>query len=182
MERDFIEAICGRRFPIRIIPNGNTVCKERLWKHISTHLRALRNSHQCAIIWIDHESNPEPIDEVISYLKLECKNELGPGFDLRIGIANKMKENWMLADEIAMQNHYGHGYVYDPDYEGSGGKTKIKSFAKKCDDNYLERVDGVQILRNSCIYRMARNSASAAIFLSQMQGINCAWFWRNGQQ
>lgn len=179
MEREFIEKVCGQRFPIRIIPNSRNLNKERLWEFIATHLRELKNRYNQATIWIDHEGRQESPQDVKQYILDNTTTYIGDEFTVYIGIANKMKENWMLADPDAISQHYNTDFTYDPSYEGAGGKTIIKRIARKCNDNYIERIDGVEILRRSCILNISNNSESANDFLQDIHGIDCLWLWRN---
>ena len=182
MEKDFLEKICSRKHRIRKVPNSKNLSAERMTEFIETHVRELIDHQLNFVIWVDHEGKD------VSPIEYEnaIRERLGPIINdatrLYIGIADRMKENWMLADPDAIMQHYGSAFEYETTYEGCGGKTALKRHALSCGDSYIERVDGVDILTKCVPETMARNSPSAERFFSQLGDFDCWWLQRRPER
>lgn len=176
LERIFLQRQCGNKLIIRKIPcNGDSVSIERIAIMVKSILAIIRNPGDVFVV-IDREGRSETAEE-IEQLILGQLNGIVAGVLFSIHIADRMTENWILAEGNALLSENLEVDEMHGGYEGCGGKAKLKTAFKKLNSTYSETVDGVRLLEKCIPSVIAGNSPS--FFRLYHQLINkldsCAW-------
>lgn len=97
-EQCFIRTICPGQPIQRTNLNGKNVTVEAISKKIASMIRLLGNRHYPIIVLVDREDRDQSFDELATEL-LNLLNQQGlTDQDIRIGFADRMIENWIIAD------------------------------------------------------------------------------------
>jgi hypothetical protein len=170
LEQKFIQRTCSSRPVRRINCNGRNVATSAVAKRIATQCRLLGNRHYPIIVIIDREDRPETSRKISSQLLSYLKEE-GIIDTIIIGVADRMIENWILADADIV-NHHESCKKATPCYsEGCNGKNVLE----RCLDHYHETTIGVELLLNCRVSRIKENSQSFSDFFNQLPGNDCSW-------
>ena len=106
MEKLIIEKLCPNQRVRLTGLNGKDVTIEAIAKKASALIRLLNGKNYPIVVLIDREDRPESAEEIANLLKTEMRNE-GIKDDLIIGVADRMIENWILADWSSLQLIWG---------------------------------------------------------------------------
>ena len=96
---------------------------------------------------------------------------------LSVHFADKMVENWIIADDEAMIKSGLQIEVGKLGTEGCGGKSKLKEAFKKKRLSYSERIDGPKLLNACSAKKLAANSPSFKRLADALKAnsIECHW-------
>lgn len=169
-EQKVIKKICPKQ-PVKLIGcNGDTVCLKEIAKRISTHINLFNNNFYPIICLIDKEKRTDSIKKVEAEL-LNHLNELGHENDyIIIGVADRMIENWILADWDNFAKYYDiKTKSPKTSFDGIGGK----GFIRKNVDFYHETIDGVDLLLSANTQVLYDKSPSYKAFIDKINDIEC---------
>jgi hypothetical protein len=160
--------------PIRILDVNS---KNTRISTIAERVIILRNSYskRCdyIIIIFDREGRTDSSKKIISELKTELLNR-GIKDRLLIAVADRMIENWILADwDSFKKNVRVNKKNPSPPFEGRNGKSIIKQFLP----TYQETTDGVELFLDSKASEMKKNSQSFNNFISLIEPLGCECRW-----
>jgi hypothetical protein len=172
MEKLILENLCPDTKINRINCNGNAVSIRAIAKRVSSLIRILNNIYYPIFILIDREDREQTPQQIIDALEEEIRSE-GIKDDVRIGVCDRMIENWTLADWQSFKKSIGidKATITPLEIEGCNGKAKVKKFYP----NYQETTDGVSFFLNANPAVIFKNSESFRIFISKTKDINCFW-------
>ncbi len=168
-EQLIIQQLCPNR-PIRRSINGKDVSLKRAAAEIVAIIRRLNNRNYPIIILTDREERPDSFLTMATELKREILEQLpsiNKPADIRIGVADRMIENWILADAEAL----GNAPEIPPETDGLGGKGLMK----KIMPTYSETVDGSALFFKADVSKMYENSPSFKHFVNQLEDLNCPY-------
>lgn len=170
-EKLFLERICPNSKINRINCNGSSVSIESIAKRVSSLIRLMNNRYYPIIVVVDREDRDLTTVEMEKLLKDEL-NKAGVKEDVRIGVCDRMIENWILSDWETFAENCTSVEVVKPAFtEGLKGK----SFIKKVHPTYQETIDGVNLLLKASPKKMYDNSLSFRQFADKISDINCEW-------
>lgn len=170
-EKLVLEKVCPNTKINRINCNGSSVSIESIAKRVSSLIRLLNNRHYPIIVVIDREDREMTTIEIEKALQDEL-TKAGVKDDVRIGVCDRMIENWILSDwETFAENCTSEGVIKPENTEGLKGK----SFIKKVHPSYQETTDGVNLLLKASPKKMYENSTSFRQFADKITDINCEW-------
>ena len=178
LEKDFLQNQCGHKAVIRRIPsNGEGVLVQRLAEMVKAILDTLRNPTHVFVI-LDREKRDIAARDLESTLLGELVKRGAKGV-INVHFADRMIENWILADQHALDSE--RLTVEAPDgTEGTSGKGKLRQAFRAHHQTYSERVDGVRLLEKCAASVVAENSASFSRLYSNIKAaeLPCAWMNR----
>lgn len=172
MEKIVLEKICPNT-TIRLINcNGNSVSIIALAKRIHTLIKILNNRNYPIFILIDREEREVTCSQIIIELEEELK-KYGVSDDIRIGVCDRMIENWTLSDWNSFVKNSGIAIetITPENIEGCKGKSVVKKYYP----HYQETTDGVMFFLKSNPEVMFHKSESFRNFISKTKDINCFW-------
>ena len=85
--------------------------------------------------------------------------------DIRIGVADRMIGNWILADADALNNH--------PEIPTETDGISGKSWMKKIKTNYSETADGPDLFLKADALKIYEQSPSFKHFVDQLKDLDC---------
>src|SRR5687767_9415970 len=130
-ERNIIHNVCPGSPIKRTDLNGKEVTIEAMAKKIASIIRVLNNRHYPIIILVDKEARNISFKEMSNKLEELIKKEGINNIDIRIGVADRMLENWIIADWDKLKSKKGkpsntdciNGCAKLKEIIGSYGKT-----------------------------------------------------------
>lgn len=167
-EQRFIQKICPGA-PVKLINlNGNTVSSLAIAKRVASLVRMWKGRYYPIIIIVDREDRNATSDEFCGELhhfveKEEIKDQLF------IGVADRMIENWMIADPDLWPQHRVKDQV-----DNCSGLSTIKKYMP----SYNKAAAGPEILRRSRASEIIKRSHSFKVFFSKVAHIQCHWLQR----
>lgn len=156
MEKLIIESLC-RGSRVQTINNGSDVSMEVMAKQIASHVRLISKCHHPIVIVFDRERRPESAINIKCSL-VEMLTREGVDCDaLRIVVADRTIENWILAgtDEIEVSKQYGA--------KGMEGRSILGLLRKELSSigiEYHKTTSGVMLFRKINRKRAAAESQS----------------------
>ncbi len=165
-EKKIVQELCPGQPVRRTDLNGKSVTIEAIAKKIASLIRSLNNKYYPIIILIDKEERQVSFEQLASYLQEALMNEGITDQDIRVGVADRMIENWIIADWEGLT---GSKKRKPKNTEGISGSSKIK----KEIGSYDKIIDGVEMFLNASPRVIYENSRSYRYFLSQLTDINC---------
>lgn len=165
-ELKILQNICPGRPVKRTDCNGRDVKIKAIAKKIALHIRVLNNKYYPIIILVDKEEREMSFEEMAEQIRIELNNEGITDQDLRIGVADRMIENWIIADWELFSGTLEN----KPETTDSCNPNSI---IRKHKDSFDKTTDGVDYFiaaRQSEIYR---NSPSFRHFVNQLDDILC---------
>jgi hypothetical protein len=166
-ELNILQRICPNQ-PIRRSINGKDVSLKRAAEQIVAIIRALNNRNYPIVILTDREKRNDDFLKVANDFKHEINEALakkGIAMDIRIGVADKMIENWILADAEALDNPL----EIPSETDGISGK----SWLRKIKPNYSETADGPDLFLKADALKMYNQSPSFKYFVEQLKDLDC---------
>lgn len=176
LEKKFLSRQCNDKLVIRKIQsNGNKVSVDCIAKMVKSILRLIRNPGDIFVV-IDREGRDETSEELEQLIHGKILAAV-PGIVLSVHVADRMIENWILADGKALSSENLEIEGVLSGFEGCGGKARIKAAFKKNNSSYSETVDGVRLLERCIPAVIAQNSASFSRFYQELlQKVGfCGW-------
>lgn len=166
-EKLIIGKICPGKPIRRTDLNGNSVTIKAIANKISSLIRLLNNKYYPIIIVIDREDRQEDCEKIIENLKIELNNKGHINEDIRISVADKMLENWIIADWKLISES-----VEKPEITDSLSGSSI---IKKHKGSYGKTTDGVELFTNADPTVIYQNSPSFRTFIDSLEGIDCTY-------
>lgn len=164
-ERNIIQRICPGAPIRRTDLNGKDVSIDAMGKKIASLIRVLNNRHYPIIILVDKESRSISFKEMISQLEASIKKEGIHNIDIRVGVADRMIENWIIADWDKLKCRKSKPSNTD----GINGCAKLKEVI----GSYGKTTDCVDMFLNADIKKIYKHSASFKFFAEKIADINC---------
>jgi hypothetical protein len=130
----------------------------------------MNNRYYPIVILTDREKRNDAFLTVAAELNREILEQLASKkltADIRIGVADRMIENWILADANALGNHA----EIPAETDGFGGKGLMKRIMP----TYSETVDGPDLFFKADASKMYENSPSFKHFVNQLEDLNCPY-------
>jgi hypothetical protein len=168
-EQIIIQQLCPNR-PIRRSINGKDVSLKRTAAEIVTIIRTLNNRYYPIVIVTDREKRADVFLTVATELKREIVEQLATKnmtADIRIGVADRMIENWILADIDAL----GNPAEIPAEPDGFGGKGLMRRLMP----TYSETVDGSDLFFKADPRKIYENSPSFKHFVNQLEDLHCPY-------
>lgn len=165
-EKLIIERICPGCKISRTDLNGNTVTIPAIAKKIASIIKILGNKFYPIIILIDKEDRTQSCEELIEELKKEIQNNGINNQDIRVFIADRMIENWIIADWDVLDSTEPK-----PEFTDGLNGTKI---IKQVKGSYSKTIDGVELFMKSNSLEIYKNSPSFKNLIDNIQDLdNC---------
>ena len=171
MERLFIN---NNFHYITVVPlkNGRDVPISFLCKFMESTLR-LRGVYDLVIVWLDREERGEEAEDIARLMRESLLNQGIAPDKVFVGVADRMTENWILADEELITQFFElEKYTYT--FEGAYGVGKLEDLFKEAGRPYRKTTDGVLLLKKRRLREAAKRSASARCFIEHLN-IDCWW-------
>ncbi len=165
-EKILLERLCPNKPVKRTDCNGKDVKLSVMAERIASHIRLLGNRHYPIIILVDKEERVITHEKMAEELRLEIEKQGIKNHDLRIGVADRMIENWILAD---WEKLFGSLQDKPQLTDGCNGSAMIK----KRIGHYDKVKDGVAYFlaaRQDILYE---NSPSYRYFIDQLGDLVC---------
>lgn len=164
-EKNIIDRICPKKPIRRTDLNGKDVALDAIAERLAMHIRLLGNRYYPIIIIIDKETRDISPSDMADYL-INKLNELGiTDQDIRISIADRMIENWLIADRNIFD-------VNDEIPELTDGLNGA-SILKKKFGNYSKATDCLKLINNFDAKTAYENSQSFKDFIDKIEDIEC---------
>jgi hypothetical protein len=164
-EKLIIQNICPGRPISRTDLNGKNVTIEAIAKKMASLIRLFNNRNYPIIIIIDKENRQQSIYEIAELL-YEKLQELNINcLDLRIGVADRMVENWIVADWNSLN-------VTEPKPQNTDGIHSV-SIIKRLRGSYNKTTDGVDMFLHANPSEMYNNSESFRTFVDKLDDLDC---------
>lgn len=182
LEKKFLEGQCKKHLIIRKIPsNGDSVSIERIAMMIKTIISLINNPGNIFVI-IDREGRAESAID-LEQLILDRLSGVAPGCQISIHVADRMIENWILAEKNVLTAESLVVEETIESFEGCGGKSKLKAAFKKINSSYSETVDGVRLLERCIPSVIADKSPSfSRLYLKLIVEVGfCSWVTKTQQ-
>lgn len=176
LEKKFLEKQCKSHFIIRKIPsNGDSVSVVRIIAMIKAIIELINNPGDIFVI-IDREGRSETSEELEQFI-FDGLVGAAPGSQFSIHVADRMIENWIIAEQRVLISENLEVEINSGKFEGCGGKAKLKAAFKKIDSSYSETVDGVRLLERCIPSIIAKNSPSfSRLYPKLLTNIGfCSW-------
>jgi hypothetical protein len=164
-EKLVIGSLCPGRPVSRTDLNGKSVTLDAIANKISSLIRLFNNRHYPIIIVIDREQRAENCSELCETLEKKIV-ELGfENHDIRICFADRMFENWIIADWAILNSTITKPEITD-NLHGSGE-------LKKAIGSYNKTTDGVELFLKCNLETVYQNSPSFKNLVDMLSDINC---------
>lgn len=172
-EMRIVQSLCPNRPVQRLDLNGKDVKISAIAKKIASQIKIFSNRYYPIIVLIDKEQRSTSFDKIVEELRAELVSLSVSHIDIRIGVADRMIENWIVADwEQLCINAQGAKHEKPNETDGINGKAKIQ----KVLGNYNKLSDGVRLFLEACPEKIYKNSASFKYFVDQLRDISCSHF------
>ncbi len=147
VDMEILKKICPNSPTKRTDLNGKDASINAMAKKIASHIRLLKNNYPIVVL-VDLEKREITFEEMALELRNEIENQGVNNIDFRIGVADRIIENWILA-----------------------GKAKMK----KLIPDYSETSDGVNYFLKANSSIIYENSPSFKHLADQLRDLNCYW-------
>jgi len=164
-EKLILERICPGSRVSRTDLNGNCVTIQAIGKKISTLIKVLGNRYYPIIVIVDKEDRDKSCEELITELSTEINNNGCANQDIRVFFADRMVENWIIAD----WNILGTTKEKPENTDGLRGSKVIKENKGK----YSKTIDGVELFMKCDTKAIYNNSPSFKKLIDEIQDIDC---------
>ena len=167
-EQKFIQLVCKGR-PVKIINcNGSSVSASAIAKRAASLIRLWGGKFFPIILIVDREGRREAAAAFCTALRESIVAE-GVNDQVIIGVADRMIENWMIADPAVWPAH-----EIEDNVDGFGGVGKVK----KMMPDYDKAARGAGLLAKSRCSEICRRSESFSALFAQLTALRCAWLRR----
>ncbi len=167
-EKLIVNHYCPTAKVARTDLNGKNVTLQAIANKIIAYIKIFNNKYYPIIILVDRENRIENCNELSKKLLSLIKEKDPIDNDIRVAFADKMIENWILADWQVLETVKSKPENTD----GLNGSSEIK----KIRNSYSKTTDGVDLLKKCCIKNIYYNSPSFQKFINLIQDINCHKF------
>jgi len=166
-EQCFISQICPGKPIQRTNLNGKNVTVSAIAKKVASMIRLFGNRHYPIIVLIDKEDRINTIDNICDELHKLLLEEGIVNLDIRIGVADRMIENWIVADYKLIGN------IQDKPEETDG--LRGSAVIKKNLGSYNKVIDGVKLLLSINKTVVYQNSNSFKCFIDKLENTDCGY-------
>ncbi len=171
MEMKILQNICQKSIPIRRLDcNSIYVTIEKMAEKIIGKINTLRDKYYPIIVVVDREDRDicykAMAEKLYDYI---MKNKNMKNQDIRIAVADRMTENWILADLKCKDT----SNLFPQQTDGIDGKSFITKHINK---NYRETSDGVDYFKNAKAQNIFQHSDSFKYFFEQVKDLDCDFF------
>jgi hypothetical protein len=163
-EKNIIDKICPNRPIRRTDLNGKDVTLDAIADRLSSYIRLFNNKYYPIIIIIDKENRTLNCEEISKYLKEKLDLAGFNNQDIRISIADKMVENWLIADVSIFKKNEIPNKI-----DGINGA----SILKKKFGSYSKSTDCLKIVKTFNPSIAYKNSNSFKSFIDKIEDIQC---------
>lgn len=163
-EKNIIDRICPNKPIRRTDLNGKNVTLDAIAERIAMHIRLLGNKYYPIIIIIDKENRENSCHEIAQYIYAKL-NKMGmTNQDIRLSIADKMIENWLIADTS----------IFEPNeipdkIDGINGALVLK----RKYGTYSKATDCLKLIESFNPKIAYDNSDSFRSFIENLKGVDC---------
>lgn len=160
---------------VEVVPVNNGVkwSVPQMCQQIATFYKSKNFFGDKIIVWIDREGRQETSDDIRNAISHRLIEEGAPPEQISIMICDRMTENMILADELALRLEMNlPEYTYRGD--GCGGKFELKRLYQERGIHYKEMKHGLSLLKKVRLVRAAQNSPQVHHFVTQL-GLDCWW-------
>jgi hypothetical protein len=164
-EKLIIQRICPHQPIRRTDLNGKYASINAISKRISSLIKLLGNKYFPIIILVDKEEREITFREMAVEIRQKLTDEGLQDCDIRIGIPDRMIENWIIADWETVSKK-----------AKSVTKTECvngASIIRKANGTYDKTTDGVELFLKCNRSTIYNNSESFRYFIDQLDGLNC---------
>jgi hypothetical protein len=166
-EKLLIQKICPHQPIRRTDLNGKSASLNAISKRISSLIRLLGNRYYPIIILVDKEDRDIHFRDMANEIISNIKEEGFQDCDIRIGIPDRMIENWIIAD----WNSVSTKPMEIKNTESINGAAIIR----RINGNYDKTTDGVDFFLKCDQSRIYNKSESYRYFIDQLDGIECTY-------
>lgn len=166
-EQCFIQSICPGKPIQRTNLNGKNVTIGAIAKKVASMIKLLGNRYYPIIVIVDRENRGKTCDELACELNNLLIQEGINNQDIRIGFADRMIENWIIADFQVIGDLSKKPEVTD----GLKGSNVIKKHLGA----YNKVIDGVKLLLSVDKTIVYNQSPSYKSFIDKLDGIPCQY-------
>ena|ERR1035437_1317863 len=172
-EKLIIQHICPNQPIRRTDLNGKDASINAISKRISSLIRLLGGRYYPIVILIDKEERDIDFINIACEIKSILNKEGLQNCDIRIGVADRMIENWIIADWKSLTSKAKNISKTDT--------VNGASIIRKVHGSYDKTTDGVNLFLKCNQAIMYENSESYKYFIDQLEGIDCEYlnFKRN---
>ncbi len=164
-EKLVIGQICPGKPVRRTDLNGKSVSIQAIANKVGSLVRLYNNRYYPIIVIIDRENRIESSPEIAENLKRELDNQGLGNIDIRINVADRMFENWIVADWESLPTK-----LEKPEITESVNGCSI---LKKALDSYHKTTDGVELFTKANPSNIYQNSESFRTFIDSLNDVNC---------
>jgi hypothetical protein len=164
-EMKIVQKICPNTPVQRTDLNGKDVTLDAISNNLSRLIKPLINRYYPIVILVDKEDRNITCEEMESVIFENLKKNF-PDQDLRVGVADRMIENWMIADWVSFCNNSAKKPTNTDGLNGTAVIKKIKG-------SYSKTADGVNFFVNNNPHIMYENSLSYRCFIDKLKDLNC---------
>ena len=167
-EQRFIQSVCPGVPVQRLGINGNTVSPEAIAKRAATQIRLLKGRNFPIVVLVDHEGRKLTPVEFAEQIQTALVRE-GVVDEVRVCVARRMIENWILADAELI------GWADPPpDVDSLHGAAVLKRVLGE----YDKAGDGPALLKAARASVIAGRSPSFSYSSGLLGEIDCYWLRR----
>ena len=171
-EKLFIEQLCPGAKILRLEINGRNVAIDAIVARAASLIRLQQGRTSPSIILFDREERPEPANAIAQ----EFSNKLGrilPAERIVVGVADRMIENWILADWDSLRSLVPNLPQAPTTTDGLKGNVVLRRLL----GSYSKTLDGPRLLRSARATFIQLQSQSFAAFRAQLT-VPCPWLYR----
>lgn len=165
-ELKILQNICPGRPIKRTDCNGKDVKIKAIAKKIALHIRILNNKYYPIVILVDKEERDISFEEMAEQIRNELINEGITDQDLRIGVADRMIENWIIADWEQFNGTFDNKPILTD-------SCNPNSIIRRKKDSFDKTTDGVDYFIAARQPEIYKNSPSYKFFIDQLEDILC---------
>jgi hypothetical protein len=164
-EKYVLSKICPGRPVSRTDLNGKSVTICAIANKIASLIKIFNNRYYPIIIVIDRESRVDDCENISAQLLNELNNRDLQNHDIRINVADKMFENWIIADWDVLNTITPKPNATD----GLNGASVIK----KETGSFHKTTDGVELFLKSNPKKIYKQSPSFKSFVDNINDVAC---------
>jgi len=172
LEKAFLEKICPGRTVRKLEVNGRDVALDAIIKRVETLSILFHGKHYPIVVVFDREGRGQSAIEIAKIVRDGLAKKL-PSDTFVVGVADRMTENWILADWATLAQTIQDLPAIPPsNVEGGNGKALLRSLLK--DKKYSATIDGPRLLVQAKAHAIAQGSTSFEALRAQLS-FGCAW-------
>jgi hypothetical protein len=170
MEQLILQRVCDGVPIQRLNCNSDDTEIAAIVKRISAISRILNNRFYPICVLIDREGRAESAAKIIADIEAGLTAEGLDPLQYRVGVCDRMIENWILADSDLIQTTFG---VRLDRFEGENGKGLLRREVEKSQP-YRETTIGVDLFCRCNVTLLYERSDSFRVFVDKID-FDCRW-------